>query len=160
MKMAAAPTQRSLSAPELISVLRSSLETQSDVMFAYVFGSVAKGRMHSGSDVDVAVWLETEDIVQTVDRALDLEAELERKLMRPVDVVILNGAPLDLCHNVLRHGRLFLSRDDAARVRFFVEHASRYYDMEHARALFGRYMVRRIREGTFGGGTGHSSKAP
>ena len=144
----------------VLASVRPLLETKRDVRFAYLFGSVAKGRVRSGSDVDVAVWLDGEqskdvDRVRQAQRALEIESELERALRHEVQVVVLNTAPLELLHNVLRHSRLIISRDEPLRRRIYVEHAKRYYDMAPARALFRRAMRRRIQEGRFGGGTGN-----
>jgi predicted nucleotidyltransferase len=143
----------------MLADLRRALESAQDVRFAYLFGSTAKGRTRASSDIDVAVWLDdgARDPAARLDRALALEGSLEERLRRSTQVIVLNDAPLDLRHNVLRHGRLIVSRDDSARHRFYVEHARHYYDMEHARQIFARYMNRRIREGTFGGGSGHRS---
>jgi uncharacterized protein len=141
------------SSDEVIRHLRTLLTPETDVAFSYLFGSVAKGRAHGRSDVDVAVWLDAaeQSPLGMADRGLELEGRLERALGRQVQVVVLNHAPADLVHNVLRHGLVIHSRDEPARVHFYVEHARRWYDMAAARALFDRAMQRRIREGGFGG---------
>jgi hypothetical protein len=59
----------------------------------------------------------------------DLEAELERLLGRPVQVVALNRAPVDLVHRVLRDGILVLEVDHSARVRFEVKARNEYFDL-------------------------------
>lgn len=119
----------------------------------------------AASDVDVAVWLSAEegsgglDRVALFDRGLELASDLEDGLGRPVDVVVLTHAPMDLVHSVLRHGRLIFSRDEGARTRFYVDHARRYLDMEPVRTLLTRFMVRRIKEGRFGGRRSHGTTA-
>ncbi|MGH7555305.1 MAG: type VII toxin-antitoxin system MntA family adenylyltransferase antitoxin [Longimicrobiales bacterium] len=141
---------------ELLADLWRALDPERDILFAYLFGSMAKGHTGASSDVDVAVSLRNgEGVAARVDRALALEGSLEETLRRPVQVVVLDDAPLDLRHNVLRHGPIILTRDEPARHRVYVDHTRQYYDMEHARRIFARYMNRRIREATFGGGTGH-----
>lgn len=89
--------------------------------------------------------------VDAAERALDLEGDLEGRAGRPVQVVVLDHAPPELVQNVLGHGRLLFSRDESARVRFYVDAGRRLYDRTHARAIFERYRERRIHEGTFGG---------
>jgi uncharacterized protein len=147
--------------PPTVSTVRPRLQarlgSEPDVVFAYLFGSVAKGTSRERSDVDVAVWVEAggvgdaKEAFRVAERALELEGVLEAELRRPVQVVVLNTAPIELVHNVLRHGSLICSREEAARVRFYVDHARRYYDLEPARAIFDRAMARRIEEGRFGG---------
>jgi uncharacterized protein len=144
----------------VLATLCQGLGPELDVLFAYLFGSVAKGCARSQSDVDVGVWLSADESVCSeeapralclAERALELEGSLEAKLRRRVQVVVLNTAPIELAHNVLRHGILVCSRDEGARVRFYVEHGRRYYDLEPAREIFDRAMERRIVEGRFGG---------
>lgn len=153
----------------LSEVIASALASRSDVRFAYLFGSAAKGTARPDSDVDVAVFFGGDaepggatgeadgDRVDRARRALDLEGELERELGRAVQVVALDDAPLGLAHNVLRSGKLFFAADEEAHRRFFVSHARRYYDMEPARRIFDRYRKRRIEEGRFGGRGGDGS---
>jgi predicted nucleotidyltransferase len=128
------------------------LEAESDVSFAYMFGSFAKGHARSGSDMDIAVFLrDNSGIEGRLSRALALEGELERVVHRRVQIVVLNDAPLDLRRNVLGHGTLLCDRAPAARRAFFVETGRQYYDRAMAAAIFDRYRARRLRDGTFGG---------
>lgn len=141
-----------LSSDELLPTLRSLLEKEQGIGFAYLFGSVAKGRTHSGSDVDVAVWFDKSrpEPGPWATRATELAATLEKELRCPVDVVELNTAPPALRHNVLSHGQLIMSRDNSARRQFYVRHAQEWYDMKPMRDLFARAMSRRIQDGSFG----------
>jgi len=54
---------------------------------------------------------------------------LERLLGKPVDLVILNRAPLDLIHRVLRDGVLVYESDSPSRIRFEVQARSAYFDL-------------------------------
>src|SRR5205085_403877 len=77
-----------------------------DVAAAYLFGSVARGEGRPASDVDVAV-LYRDTPPPTLDGLhLETEGALEDLLGRPVQLVVLNSAPPDLVHRVLRDGRL------------------------------------------------------
>ena len=49
-------------------------------------------------------------------------------------LVVLNEAPCDLVHRVLRDGRL----DRAARVRFEVRSRNEYFDMDPVRRAYRR----------------------
>jgi hypothetical protein len=46
----------------------------------------------------------------------------------PVQLVVLNRAPADLVHRVLRDGVLLLDRDPGARIRFEVRTCNLYTD--------------------------------
>lgn len=139
---------------DLIDQARAILSRDPDVCFAYLYGSFAKGTQRPASDVDLGVWLDPESVsspVDRADRALDLEAAVEARVGRRVQVVVLNEASLDLTHNVLGHGILIVDSDPAARKHHWVEHARNWLDMAPARAIFDRAMARRIEEGSFGG---------
>lgn len=99
------------------------------VAAAYLFGSFARGEAREGSDVDVAV-LFTALPPQTLDAPpLRLEAELERELGRPVQLLSLSSAPPDLVHRVLRDGALVFEADRVARIRFEVAARNAYFDV-------------------------------
>ena len=71
---------------------------------AYVFGSVAEGRAHRESDVDVGVLLDREIYPRAVERfeeKLLLIGHLRAALRRDVDVVILNDAPPQLARRII-----------------------------------------------------------
>ncbi len=113
-----------------IDELRTLLSSAPDAVIAvYVFGSVARGTASASSDVDLAVLLLTAPASTLEGRLLDYEADLERAVGRPVQIVVLNDAPPDLAHRVLRDGRLVLERDRAARVRFEVRARNVYFDL-------------------------------
>jgi predicted nucleotidyltransferase len=103
---------------------------------AYLFGSVARGEAHSDSDVDVGILFATEPPATLDSPQFAIEAELERLLGRPVQVVALNRASADLVHRVLRDGHLVLDRDRSARIRFEVRSRNQYFDMAPIRRLY------------------------
>jgi len=110
--------------------LRALLAGHGDVIAAYLFGSVARGTARPTSDVDVGVLLAA-DPPRTVDGlGLELEGTLERGIGRRTQVVVLNRAPCDLVHRVLRDGILVLDRNPSARIRFEVDARNRYFDLQ------------------------------
>ncbi len=104
----------------------------------YLFGSVARGDAGSGSDVDVGILFAAEPPATLGAPQFALEADLERLLGRPVQVVPLNRASADLVHRVLRDGHLVLDRDRAARIRFEVRSRNEYFDLAPIRRLYRR----------------------
>jgi len=101
-----------------------------DVFAAYLFGSRARGTARADSDVDVAVLVRGEPPATLEGMGMDIQADLERALGRAVDLVVLNRAPVDLVHRVLRDGRIVLERDRSARIAFEVAARNRYFDMQ------------------------------
>jgi predicted nucleotidyltransferase len=101
-----------------------------DLCCAYLFGSWARGDARRDSDVDVAVLFSADPPRTLAGLHLDLADRLKGALGgRPVDLVVLNHAPVDLVHRVLRDGVLLLERDRSARIRFEVRARNEYFDL-------------------------------
>jgi predicted nucleotidyltransferase len=96
----------------------------------YVFGSVARGEARPDSDVDVAVLFRTVPAGTLDALALDLRDRLEARVGCAVDLTVLNAAPSDLVHRVLRDGVLVAEGDAAARVEFEVRARNEYFDLK------------------------------
>jgi hypothetical protein len=111
-------------------VLGRLLETSGeDLAAAYLFGSVARQTDRSSSDVDVAVLFREAPAPKYSALPLRLEGALEKHLGRTVQVVVMNTAPVDLIHRILRDGRLLLDRDRSARIQFEVKARNEYFDL-------------------------------
>ncbi|MGH9463657.1 MAG: type VII toxin-antitoxin system MntA family adenylyltransferase antitoxin [Vicinamibacteria bacterium] len=120
-----------LSAPEAESRVRRFFEGDPHgVIAVYLFGSFARGNEGPESDVDVAV-LYSDAPARTFDALpLSLEEGLERRLGREVQAVVLNHAPADLIHRVLRDGKLLLDLAPTSRIRFEVQARNEYFDLQ------------------------------
>ena len=88
------------------------------MIFAYLFGSQAKGKTHPRSDVEVAVYVE-DSVPQDryLDLRLKLPAGLERARVGNVEVLVLNEAPLPLKGRVVRERKILYSRDRGSEGR-------------------------------------------
>jgi uncharacterized protein len=100
------------------------------VAAVYLFGSVARGTDRPDSDVDVGVLFREAPPPTLAGLPLDLEAALERALGRPVQIVTLNTAPVDLRSRVLRGGRLIADFDPVVRLRWEVATRNEAFDLE------------------------------
>jgi uncharacterized protein len=101
-----------------------------DIAAVYLFGSMARGTAIASSDVDVGVLLATEPGDDLAALLLGIEGDLETTLERDVQVVVLNTAPCDLVHRVLRDGRLVFDRLPSVRVAFEVRTRNEFFDLE------------------------------
>lgn len=107
------------------------LKKEPHVIFAYLYGSYTKGKQTTGSDIDVAVYLDNivgEDPLYPSRLALKIENTLDKKIS--VDVRILNGSKLRFRHQVLKYGKLIHSKDEKTRIGFEAHSASRYMDFK------------------------------
>lgn len=100
-----------------------------NIVCAYLYGSRARGDARPASDVDVAVLFDRQQPATLEGLRFDLASTLEDILHTPVDLLVLNAAPVDLVHRVLRDGILVCERDRAARIRFEVRVRNEYFDV-------------------------------
>ncbi len=105
------------------------LQKHEEISVAYLYGSIAKGTTHKDSDIDIGLLLSDEfepDALYTTRISRELEKKLS--LDREVDVRVLNGKPITFQHQVLKHGKEILTRDESERIKFETEVYDRYLD--------------------------------
>ena len=115
----------------IVSVISHYLTARTEILFAYVFGSIVESGAFQ--DVDVAVY-RSDDLENGdgLEYALKMSLALERKIGCPVDVVLMNTAADHLIHSISR-GRVVVNRDDDARADFITSSWSRYFDVQRKR---------------------------
>lgn len=101
-----------------------------DVCAVYLFGSRASGSHRSDSDLDVGVLYFQPPQPTLTNMPFHDEAELAEQIGVPVQVVVMNTAPADLVHRILRSQRLLLDKDPSFRVRFEVKRRNEYFDLK------------------------------
>lgn len=107
-----------------LSRLEERLHRDSNVKFALIFGSHAKGKARADSDLDLAVYFSRPP--EGLDH-LDLLSELSDLAAREVDLVVLNRASALLRHQVLKN-RIPLCIKDTVAYRAFRERTITDYD--------------------------------
>ena len=105
--------------------IASICKNEPSIVAAFLFGSYAKGKEKSSSDIDVALLL-SETKSSDFD-PLYFATELEKKTGSTVDVVILNNAGDALKFEVRRYGNLIFERSSQQRKRFEVK-SRKYYE--------------------------------
>jgi predicted nucleotidyltransferase len=105
-----------------------AVELASDrrVAFAHLYGSFVESEPFH--DIDVGVYLENVQADRLTAAALDLAQRLSDKARIPVDVRVLNVAPVSFLYHVLR-GQLVFCRDDAVLTEVMERTVSRYLDI-------------------------------
>ena len=93
-------------------------EKPEGVTAAYLFGSLAEGRSHRESDIDLGVFLDRGLLPDAAARfkvGVKLSAFLSSLLGdRPADVIVLNDAPPGLVGRIVREGRRVYCVDEEA----------------------------------------------
>ena len=117
----------------------------SPVLFAYLFGSCARGEALFQSDMDIAVFVRR-DFPQKdyLELELNLSIELDKlKLGAETEVRVINKLPLLMRGEILTEGYLIYCRDDSTRVEFETITRDEYFDFlplhyQYQRAYFNR----------------------
>ncbi len=137
---------------ELIDRLSRGLEHHHDeIAVAYLFGSAARGRRSTLSDIDVGILL-----AQEPPNRLRYRARLSEELSRcaggtVVQVILLDEASPALAARAIRDRRVILCRDEDRRKRFEIDVIRRDLDTVYLRRLHERIQQRAITEGRFYG---------
>ena len=92
---------------EAVEKIKKALEQNQNVIFAYLYGSVATGKTHKFSDIDIAVYLQD----YTADNFLKILASLPTYIPYEIDVRVLNMVPPLLRYSIIKNGRLLFTRN-------------------------------------------------
>ncbi len=128
----------------IVDALRHFLATREEIIVAYVHGSYAERRPFR--DLDIAVYVGDSALSGSpLSYEVMLESELEEALRAaglaiPLDVRILNRAPLSFRYEVIKHGTPVFVGNDDLRADFEATMISRYLDF----APFRREQLREV----------------
>jgi uncharacterized protein len=107
--------------------LAGFLERRDDVLFAYTYGSFAEDMPFH--DIDVGVYVSNVEQASALERAVELAGKLEGEARVPVDVRILNFAPVLFLYHVVR-GLLIFERDADLRADITEQTVRKYLDIK------------------------------
>ena len=107
---------------QIISYLTSEYE---EITVVYLFGSFATGEFYS--DIDIGIVTKVNP-VKALKFELDLEIRLEKIVGCPVDVRVLNYAPLSFCQNVIRQGTVIIDYNPDYRADYEGRILKQYFD--------------------------------
>ncbi|WP_166511618.1 nucleotidyltransferase domain-containing protein [Desulfallas thermosapovorans] len=118
----------SLEKESVEKLLKSKLSQRAEILFAYLHGSFLLPT--SCGDVDVAVYLDDKVMPQKQwEYEVELSLYLEDHAGIPVDVMVLNFAPIALRYHVTR-GKILFSRDEKTRFDFLEKTWREYFDYQ------------------------------
>lgn len=134
------------------TVLTSCLKKDRRVVAAYLFGSFAKGKASSESDIDIAILLEPKiPRAKYSDIALELTCRLMKCIRHDlIDILVLNSAGPIARHQVFAKGRLLFSRDMKSTLRFKDLSIAEYLDFLPFRQRAEKLVEKRILGGPHG----------
>jgi predicted nucleotidyltransferase len=122
---------RNLPLPENIDELMPEafgyLQSDDDILFAYLFGSLVKRKAEPLSDVDIAVYCR--ETLSFADKKLEILGKLMDILKTDeIDLVLLNRAPLTLRMKILEHKKIIVDRLPFLRHQYESLTMRQYFD--------------------------------
>ncbi len=134
--------KRTLSSKEkkhLIDKATAVLQTKEYIVFAYVFGSFAAEK--SFHDIDIGIFIHDEKFKSQLALEMEMEGEMEKTLSFPVDVRVINNAPVSFTYNVLKSGAVIVDNNISLRADFEGLTCKKYFDYKHLRDEYLREIV-------------------
>ena len=128
---------------DTIKKCRDILINYEAIIFAYIFGSYAKGNVREDSDIDIAIYLK--DSIGTY-AYLDMKMELSEALKREVDLVILNDSTPLLKYEIYKKNILLFTHDESIENRYKVKTLFEYDDMKRYLDLSYDKTIERLKE--------------
>ncbi len=120
--------------------LRGLLEQKEEIIFAYLHGSFVESLPFN--DIDLAVYVDQSKVPDAFGYEMDLSVELTMALHFPVDVHVLNDAPLGFQHSVLQ-GEAILVRDEGFLTDFIERVAREYMDYAYLGRMYLEELLRK-----------------
>jgi len=112
---------------DLIPKALTYLQSMPDIIFAYLFGSFAKGKNFSLSDVDIAVYLKEPSDIQ--EKKMEILGTLIDILQTDeIDLVDLNSAALPLRMRILENKKVVVDREPFLRHHYESLTMREYFD--------------------------------
>ena len=103
------------------------LKGRADISFAYIYGSFVEGLPFH--DIDVGIFLSHPAEEGAIAYMLDLSQSLSLETQLPVDVRVINDAPVTFMYSVMQ-GVLILCRDEEMHSCFVEEVVKKYLDLK------------------------------
>ncbi len=110
----------------LVETIVAQLEKEHDLAFAYLYGSAVE--QQTVHDIDIGLYYESTDSLPTSDQMITLAHHLSSALHIPVDVRILNHAPLSFLFHTL-HGQLLTCQHPDLHATILEQTAREYLDI-------------------------------
>lgn len=112
----------------LLQAIERYLKNNSLIIFGYLFGSYAKGEHRDNSDIDLALYLQKENL----DTLLQINYELSKITQKDIDIVVLNSVKnIYLTDAILRDG--IILKDSSQRIDFELKMQENILDFKEFR---------------------------
>ncbi len=142
-----------LGVKDIEKLISETLFPEPYILFALLFGSRAKGKVHPLSDYDIAVFLDVKKVPQSPYGIKSRITSLfsGRLKTQRVQIIILNEASPLLAFEAVNKGRLVFAKDAHIHHEFVFQTYQRYFDLKKLYQLQEDRLLERIKDGTYGG---------
>lgn len=130
------PEEKQNIVQRIVTYLESA---QPEMLAVYLFGSFAKDKPFA--DIDIAILFSTV-MDEPLNDELDIENNIEKLISIPVDVRVMNAAPLSFQYQVIHDGRVLIDREPQHRAEYEGQILKQYFD-------FSRYRKRYLKEAVY-----------
>lgn len=140
-----------MKATTIESNIVSRLKRNRRVIAAYLFGSQAKGKARTNSDIDIALLLRGRRHENYSAQALEITCDVMKAAgVDRIDILILNTATPIARHQVYLHGRRIFCRDERQAMRFKDLSIAEYLDFLPFRRQGEEALFKKISGGRHG----------
>ena len=118
-----------------------------NILFAYLYGSIALGQSHRFSDMDIGVYIKEipQDEFRRLELTLALEIDEKLKDSPESDVRIMNHLPLAINGKIVTEGILIYCEDDKQRIEFETNTRMAYFDFHPRIRSYQRTFMEQLR---------------
>jgi predicted nucleotidyltransferase len=122
---------------ELLPEAYNYLRADEDILFAYLFGSLARKKPGPLSDVDIAAYCR--EVSSFPEKKLQLLGDLMEILKTDeIDLVMLNAAPLALKMKILENKRVIVDKAPLIRHQYESVTMRQYFDFSYKESFILR----------------------
>ncbi|MBM4338161.1 MAG: nucleotidyltransferase domain-containing protein [Deltaproteobacteria bacterium] len=108
-----------------IDLLTPFLKEDSNVVFAYLFGSLAKKQKKPLSDVDLGIYVKN---IKKLDYLSFYDKISKILCTDEIDLVVLNHAPISLTGRILQKRKILIDKDPFLRHRYESQTLREFFD--------------------------------
>ena len=109
----------------IAKTISSLLAQHQEIYCIYIHGSFLTGDFFADIDLGLLVEPAPENLLEY---EFEMEIEIERQVNLPVDVRVLNNAPISFIQNVIRHGKVVLDKKPNEGSDFESYSLRKYFD--------------------------------
>ncbi|WP_054847621.1 hypothetical protein [Methanoculleus chikugoensis] len=132
----------------IVDQLRRCLDGREDILLGYLYGSFLRhGEFH---DIDIALFVSggERDPYELYKYTMGIASDLERCITPryEIDLRLLNDAPVEFQYEVVKTGRLLVSRDEETRIAFEADVIAQFLDLKYLYDTIDRALLARVGE--------------